>query len=114
VDFIGPLPQSAEGYDAVMVVVDKLTRYSLYVPRTTGDAQTVWTLLNTYVLTHYGAPSVIVNDSDSRFTSHFWESIWASMSTELKRSTAFRPQTDGQTERQNRTLVALRAFVDEL
>ena len=115
-DFIGPLPKTAEGYDAVMVVVDKLTRYSLYVSmRTTDDAQTVWTLLNTHVLAHYGAPSVIVCDSHSRFTSHFWESIWACMSTALKRSTAFRPQTDGQTERQNRTLVeALRAFVDEL
>ena len=97
-----------------MVVVDKLTRYALYMPmRTTDSAQEVFALLNQHVLANHGTPSAIVSDRDSRFTSHFWEALWAGLRTALKRSTAFHPQTDGQTERQNRTLVeALRAYVD--
>jgi len=114
IDFIGPLPRTAAGYDAVMVVVDKLTRYVYFIPlQTTASAQDVYRLLNERVLAERGIPKAIISDRDTRFTSHFWEALWAGLATELKRSTAFHPQTDGQTERANRTLVeALRSFVD--
>ena len=113
-DFIGPLPRTARGHNSVMVVVDKLTRYAHYIPmRTTDSGQEVFALLNQHVLANHGVPSAIISDRDSRFTSHFWEDLWAGLRTTLKRSTAFHPQTDGQTERQNRTLIeALRAYVD--
>ena len=113
-DFIGPLPRTAAGYDAVMVVIDKLTRYVYYLAlKTTSTAQEVYGLLERHVLGERGIPRYIISDRDSRFTSHFWEGLWRGMGTTLKRSTAFHPQTDGQTERANRTLVeALRSFVD--
>jgi hypothetical protein len=113
-DFIGPLPRTARGHDAVMVVVDKLTRYAIYVPcSTTNTAQEVFALFMARVLGEHGIPEKIISDRDSRFTSHFWESIWEQMGAELKRSTAFHPQSDGQTEVQNRTLIqALRSYVD--
>jgi hypothetical protein len=113
-DFIGPLPRTAEGFDACMVVIDKLTRYTYYIPlKTTSTAQEVWALLERHVIGERGVPKYIISDRDSRFTSHFWEGLWEGMGTTLKRSTAFHPQTDGQTERANRTLVeALRSFVD--
>ena len=113
-DFVGPLTRTARGHDAVMVVVDKLTRYTIYVPcSTTSTAQEVFALFMARVLGEHGVPEKIISDRDSRFTSHFWESIWEQMGAELKRSTAFHPQTDGQTENQNRTLIqALRSYVD--
>jgi hypothetical protein len=113
-DFIGPLPRTASGHDAVLVVVDKLTRWSYYIAlRTTATAQEVFAALQERVLSVHGIPRAIISDRDSRFTSHFWEHLWAAMRTDLRRSTAFHPQTDGQTERQNRTLIeALRAHVD--
>lgn len=113
-DFIGPLPRTASGHDAVLVVVDKLTRWSYYIAlRTTATAQEVFAVLQERVLSVHGMPRAIISDRDSRFTSHFWEHLWAAMRTDLRRSTAFHPQTDGQTERQNRTLIeALRAHVD--
>mgnify|MGYP000269914698 CR=1 FL=1 len=113
-DFVGPLPRTPAGYDAVMVVIDKLTRYVYYVPISTrATAQDVYMLLNSRVLAERGIPRTILSDRDTRFTSHFWEALWAGLAVELKRSTAFHPQTDGQTERANRTLVeALRSFVD--
>ena len=49
-------------------------------------------------------PKAIISDRNTRFTSHFWEALWAGLAAELKRSTAFLPQTNGQTERANRTL----------
>jgi hypothetical protein len=113
-DFVGPLPRTPAGYDAVMVVIDKLTRYVYYVPtKTTATAQDVYRLLNERVLTERGVPKAILSDRDTRFTSHFWEALWAGLATELKRSTAFHPQTDGQTEAANRRMVeALRSYVD--
>lgn len=113
-DFVGPFPNGGSGATAVMVVVERLSRYVFFVPcRTTSSARDVWQLLNTHVLTHTGVPRAIVSDRDTRFTSHFWEGLWSQMGTELKRSTAFHPQTDGQAERAVRTLVeALRTVID--
>lgn len=114
-DFIGPLRRSAlNGCTHVMVVVDKLTRYVMYIPL--GDnasAQEVFNKLDQRWISLFGIPRAIISDRDSRFTSHFWENLWTGFGTELKRSTAFHPQTDGTTERANRTLIEmLRNFVD--
>ena len=114
-DFIGPLPRTARGCDVVMVVIDKLTRWVYYIPmRQTDSAQDVFALLDRHVLANHDTPRQIISDRDSRFTSRFWEAMWAAMRVELKRSTAFHPQTDGSTERANRTLIEqLRSHVDE-
>ncbi len=114
-DFIGPLTRTARGNDLILVVVDKLTRWVYYLPtRSTASAQEVFSLLDRFVLANHDTPRQIISDRDTRFTSRFWEDLWASMRTELKRSTSFHPQTDGQTERANRTLIEqLRSHVDE-
>ena len=114
-DFIGPLPRTARGCDVVLVVIDKLTRWVYYIPmRQTDSAQDVFALLDRHVLANHDTPRQIISDRDSRFTSRFWEAMWAAMRVGLKRSTAFHPQTDGATERANRTLIEqLRSHVDE-
>jgi RNase H-like domain found in reverse transcriptase/Reverse transcriptase (RNA-dependent DNA polymerase)/Integrase zinc binding domain/Chromo (CHRromatin Organisation MOdifier) domain len=118
IDFIGPLPESSVGgvtYNAVMVVVDRLTRYAVYVPMATQrTAQSVFHKLDAHWIALFGAPSTIVSDRDTLFTSRFWVDIWAGLRAELKRSTAFHPQSDGQVEKQNGTLIdGLKTFVDE-
>ena len=114
-DFIGPLPRTARGHDMILVVVDKLTRWVYYIAtRQTATAQETFALLDRFVLANHDTPKQIISDRDTRFTSRFWEDLWSAMRTELKRSTAFHPQTDGQTERANRTLIEqLRSHVDE-
>jgi hypothetical protein len=58
-----------------------------------------------YVWVHFGLPTSIVSDRDTRFLGDFWNSLWRMMDTKLKRSTAFNPQIDGQTEVVNKTMV---------
>ena len=60
-----------------------------------------------HVWIHFGLPTSIISDRDSRFVGNFWSNLWEMMDTKLKKSTAFHPQTDGQTEVVNKTIVHL-------
>ena len=113
-DFIVGLPKTREGHDSTIVVIDKLTKWAIYIPTlATDDAPTVARHFFHHVVRHHGVPSVIISDRDAKFTSIFWKSLWGQLGTRLHMSTAFHPETDGQTERQNRTLEeALRAYVN--
>ena len=113
-DLITALPRTKLGHDAIVVFVDKLTKWATYVPTTTNvDAPTLARIFFQHVVRLRGVPSSIVSDRDPRFTSVFWRSLWQQLGTKLQMSTAFHPQTDGQTERQNRTLEEmLRAYVN--
>ena len=101
-DFIGPLPRTARGHDVILVVVDKLTRWVYYIPtQQTASAQDTFALLDRFVLANHDTPRQIISDRDTRFTSRFWEDLWAAMRTQLKRSTAFSPadgRTDGESQ----------------
>jgi hypothetical protein len=112
-DLITGLPRTAAGHDAIVVFVDKLTKLVHYAPTTTSvDAPMLARIMFETVVRHHGVPQFIVSDRDPRFTSHFWTALWRCFGTKLQMSTAFHPQTDGQTERENRTLEeSLRAYV---
>ena len=113
-DLITQLPRSQAGHDAIVVFVDKLTKMVHYAATTTTvSAPQLAELFMQCVVRQHGVPESIVSDRDPRFTSHFWRALWAQLGTKLAMSTAFHPQTDGQTERANRTLEeSLRAYVD--
>ena len=115
-DFIVQLPKTKNGYDAIMVVVDKLTKRAYFIPTTTTATAPDTALLYFKNVTKngHGIPEIIVSDRDSKFTSLFWKSLWSLLDTKLAMSTAFHPETDGQTERTNRTLEQmLRAYTNK-
>jgi transposase InsO family protein len=113
-DFIGPLPETSAKYNAIVVFVDRLSKMIHAVPTTTtATAADVAKILFDTVFRHHGLPVTIVSDRDARFTSGFWRSLFNLCGTHLAMSSAYHPQTDGQTERANRTLQEmLRAFVN--
>jgi hypothetical protein len=113
-DFITQLPPTKEKHDAIVVFVDLFTKMVHFVPTTTNaSAPNTAQLFFNNVFRLHGLPQVIISDRDSKFTSHFWKSLFNHLGTKLAMSTAFHPQTDGQTERANRTLEdMLRAFVN--
>jgi IS30 family transposase len=103
-DFITKLPIS-EGNDMIIVVVDRLTKYAYMIPTTeTIDARQIANLLLRYVFTNHGTPSKITSDRDKLFTSNMWQSLADQLGIEHRLSTAYYPQTNGQTERVNQTL----------
>ena len=105
------------GYDTVFVVVDKLSKMCHLMPTTFKGltAEKLAWIFFDGVIKHHGFPSCIVSDRDKLFTSRFWEVVTELSGTKLARSTAFHPQTDGQTERYNRTLEdMLRHYVSPL
>ena len=112
-DLITQLPRTQKGNDAIIVVIDKLSKLTHVWPTTTtvGAVDLAKQFFREIVRLH-GFPTSIVSDRDARFTSLFWGELWRMSGTKLAMSTAYHPQSDGQTERQNRTLEEmLRAFV---
>ncbi len=111
-DLITDLPVS-NGFDSITVVVDRLTKMIVCIPcLKTVTAPQLAHLFIDNVVRRFGMPEELVSDRDPRFTSHFWRSLMNLLGTKLAMSTAAHPQTDGQTERANRTLEdMLRGFV---
>jgi transposase InsO family protein len=116
-DFITGLPPSAwrgKVYDAILVIVDMFTKWSIYVPCGKDiDAPELAELFLVHLNAFVGMPRRLVSDRGSLFTSKFWSSLCYYLGAKRKLSTAFHPQTDGQTERQNQTLEHyLRCYVN--
>ena len=104
-DFVMQLPTTHQGYDVTLIIVDCLTKRAHFIPtHTSVTAPEVAKLFFVNIFRLHGLPRMIISDRDSKFTSHFWKALFQQIGTKLAMSTAFHPQTDGQTERMNRTL----------
>nr|CAH67940.1 H0211F06-OSIGBa0153M17.12 [Oryza sativa] len=104
-DFITGLPRTSAGHDSIWVVVDRLTKVAHFIPvKTTYTGNKLAELYMARVVCLHGIPKKIVSDRGSQFTSKFWQKLQVEMGTRLNFSTAYHPQTDGQTERVNQIL----------
>jgi hypothetical protein len=103
-DFIEGLPLS-DGFDTILVVVCRLTKMGLFIPtHKTVDTEGVASLFLRHVFSKHGAPSDIVSDRGKHFVSRFWRSLCHTLNIKSNLSTAYHPETDGQTERLNQIL----------
>ena len=104
-DLIVQLPRTKTGNDAIVVFVHRLSKMVHYqTVKTNITAPELAKVFFNTVFKLHGMPRTIVSDRDPKFTSLFWKALFKCMGTKLSMSTAFHPQTDGQTERSNRTL----------
>ncbi|GJQ98175.1 hypothetical protein Tco_0009314 [Tanacetum coccineum] len=104
-DFITKLPKTAAGYDSIWVIVDRLTKSAHFLPmRETDSTEKLTRLYMKEIVARHGIPVSIISDRDSHFTSRVWQSLHKALGTQLDLSTAYHPQTDGQSERTIQTL----------
>ena len=104
-DLITQLPLTKKGHDAIVVFVDRLSKM-VHVAPTTNEvtAEGIATLLRHHVVRLHGLPSELVTDRDPRFTAKFMRELCQTLGVKQSMSTAFHPESDGQTERMNRVL----------
>ena len=112
-DFVTGLPSVVGGFDSIFViVVDKLTKVTHLLPvKNTYTTIDIARVFIRDVVKLHGFPRRIISDRDAKFTSKFWKGLFEAVGTELNMSTAFHPESDGQTKRVNQVIEdMLRAY----
>ncbi|GJT61090.1 putative reverse transcriptase domain-containing protein [Tanacetum coccineum] len=95
-DLITKLPRSSSGYDAIWVIVDRLTKSTHFLPiREDYKTEKLARIYINEIVARHGVPVSIISDHDGRFTSHLWQALQKALGTKLHMSTAYHPETDG-------------------
>ncbi|GKB13168.1 putative reverse transcriptase domain-containing protein [Tanacetum coccineum] len=98
-DFVTKLPKSSQGYDTIWVIVDRLTKSAILIPmKETDPLEKLARMYLKEVISRHGIPVLIIYDHDPRFASNFSRSLQKALGTSLDMSTAYHPQTDGQSD----------------
>nr|GEV18949.1 putative reverse transcriptase domain-containing protein [Tanacetum cinerariifolium] len=104
-DFITKLPKSSQGFDTIWVIMDRLKKSANFLPiRENDPLDKLARLYLNMIVAKHRIPVSIICDQDGRFTSKFWKSFQKALGTKLSMSTAYHPETDGQSERTIQTL----------
>ncbi|GJR91834.1 reverse transcriptase domain-containing protein [Tanacetum coccineum] len=113
IDLVTKLPKSSSGYDAIWVIVDKLTKSARFLPiRKDYKTEKLARIYINEIVARHGVPVLIISDRDGQFASHLWQALQKALGTKLNMSTAYHPKTNGQSERTIQTLeVMIRACV---
>ncbi|GJU32304.1 putative reverse transcriptase domain-containing protein [Tanacetum coccineum] len=99
-DFITKLPKSSHGFDTIWVIMDRLTKFAHFLPiRENDPLDKLARLYLNRIVTRHGILVSIICDRDGRFTSNFCKSFQKALGTDISMSTAYHPETDGQSER---------------
>jgi hypothetical protein len=104
-DFIMGLPRTPSGYDSIWVNVDRLAKVAYFIPvKTTYSGSQLAKLYMSRIVCRHGVSMKIVSNRGTHITLRFWERLHEALDTQLHFSSAYHPQTNGQTERVNQIL----------
>jgi hypothetical protein len=104
-DLIVGLTTMQSGYDSIWVIVDRFLKVAHFIPvKTTYKRAKLAELYIARIMCLHGVPKKIISDRGTQFTSRFWEKLHKVVDTKLNFSSAYHPQTDGQTKRVNQIL----------
>jgi hypothetical protein len=104
-DFIVGLPNTSQKHDSIWVIIDRLTKTAHFLPvQTTYSTKKYAEVYLDQIIRLHGVPKTIISDRGAPFIAHFWEQLQYALGTKLIRSSAYHPQTDGQTKRVNQIL----------
>ena len=104
-DFITCLPWSKRHNDSIMVVIEILIKSAHFIPiESTYKIVQISDIFMREIFRLHDIPKIFILDQDVKFTSAFWKNLFTSLETQINLSTAYHPQTDGQTEQVNRVL----------
>ncbi|MCO5595405.1 hypothetical protein L7F22_049447 [Adiantum nelumboides] len=107
-DFITDLPRSKNGNDAISTIIDRFSKQAHFLPvKKTIKADHMAKIFLAQIFKHHGMPKSIVSDRDPRMTSLFWQALFENLGTKLDFSSAYHPQTDGQSKIANATVLDL-------
>ncbi|GJP84117.1 hypothetical protein CLOP_g14200 [Closterium sp. NIES-67] len=100
--------QPPKSHDAILVVIDKFSKMGHFIPtHTTACTEETAQLFVRYIISQHGIPTTLISDRDPKFTSKFWKELMSLLGSKLAMSSAYHPQTDGQTERLNQIVEQL-------
>jgi hypothetical protein len=114
-DFITKLPRTSKKHDAIMVVVEKITKASHFIPmKVTHKETNVFDIYMREVARLHGIPKTIMSNRDTKFTSKFWKGLFKGFGTNLNFIISYHPESDGKTKRVNQVIEdMLRMYVME-
>ena len=104
-NFVSGLPRTQKGYDAIWVIVDRLTKSTHFMPiNMKYPLEKLDKFYLDEIIRLHGIPVSIVSNRDPKFVSRFWQNMQEVLGTKINFSTTYYPLTDGQSERTNQTL----------
>ncbi|GJZ00358.1 putative reverse transcriptase domain-containing protein [Tanacetum coccineum] len=104
-DLVMKLPRSSSGYDAIWVILDRLTKSAHFLPiHEDYKTEKLARIYINEIVARHGVPVSIISDRDGRFASHLWQALQKELGTKLHMSTTYHPETDGQSEHTIQTL----------
>nr|GEZ29233.1 hypothetical protein [Tanacetum cinerariifolium] len=104
-DLVTKFPRSNSGYDAIWIIVERLTKSAYFLPiREDYKIKKLARIYINEIVARHGVPVSIISDRDGRFSSHLWQALQEALGTKLHMSTAYHPKTNSQSERTIQTL----------
>jgi len=113
-DLLGPLPWTAAGNEHLSVILDRFSKMTRAIPLQRIDAETIAAAFLDHWVAAYGPPVTVLSDNDPEFRSTFFQGVCSLLGVSNRYYTTYHPQTNGQVEQYNRTIVGqLRTYVED-